>query len=522
MSCSSSLSSTTRSWATKSFGFRIAVKGITPNIFLFLSCVGFIAWSVANSVIAASPATDPLSLHPDNDRYFQFRGQPTVLVTSGEHYGLLLNKAFDYEAYFKELQRHGLNHTRVFSGIYREVPESFGITENPLAPTHEDYSCPWQRTAKSHGDGSPIFDLSKWDAGYFDRLHRMMQSASKHGIVVEFCIFCPMYRPILWDVNPMNVRNNVNNVGDCGSKQVYTGEDKELFKVQQKVAERLVEAVVPFDNVYIEVCNEPYFGGITDRWQNMMADVIAKKLRKLSARHLISVNVANKTKKVTDPHPNVSIFNFHYCHPPVVVAENAHLHGVIGENETGFRGQADLLYRTEGWDFLLAGGATYNNLDYSFTVSHPGGTLTDYQSPGGGSERLRMQLGFLKSRLMELPVPDIQPQDAKFAACRRDDILVSAIGKAANAYLVYAHVKLPGKIKDQPLGDFKQTISDSTLNLRLPNGDYRVRQWDPKTAKLLSESQLRVKDRETSLKLNDFQTDTCLSIQRQESKNSQR
>ena len=69
-------------------------------------------------------------LHPDNPRYFSFRGQPTVLVTSGEHYGLLLNNALDYRAYFDELARHGLNHSRIFSGAYREVEGSFGITQN--------------------------------------------------------------------------------------------------------------------------------------------------------------------------------------------------------------------------------------------------------------------------------------------------------------------------------------------------------------------------------------------------------
>ncbi len=33
------------------------------------------------------------------------------------------------------------------------------------------------------------------------------------------------------------------------------------------------------------------------------------------------------------------------------------------------------IYRTEGWDFLIAGGALYNNLDYSFTPQHPDGHL---------------------------------------------------------------------------------------------------------------------------------------------------
>ena len=29
----------------------------------------------------------------------------------------------------------------------------------------------------------------------------------------------------------------------------------------------------------------------------------------------------------------------------------------------------------EGWEFLLAGGGLYNNLDYSFTAGHEDGTF---------------------------------------------------------------------------------------------------------------------------------------------------
>ena len=54
------------------------------------------------------------------------------------------------------------------------------------------------------------------------------------------------------------------------------------------------------------------------------------------------------------PHPAVSIFNFHYTTPPDAVTWNYALNKVIGENETGFRGTKDLVYRTEAWDFLLA------------------------------------------------------------------------------------------------------------------------------------------------------------------------
>ncbi len=40
--------------------------------------------------------TKPIRLHPDNPHYFLFRGKPTILITSAEHYGAVLNPNFDY------------------------------------------------------------------------------------------------------------------------------------------------------------------------------------------------------------------------------------------------------------------------------------------------------------------------------------------------------------------------------------------------------------------------------------------
>jgi hypothetical protein len=47
-----------------------------------------------------------------------FRGKPTALVTSGEHYGAVLNLDFDYAKYLDTLSADGLNLTRTFSGSY--------------------------------------------------------------------------------------------------------------------------------------------------------------------------------------------------------------------------------------------------------------------------------------------------------------------------------------------------------------------------------------------------------------------
>ena len=96
-------------------------------------------------LLAALPAADapaPLALHPDNPHYFLWRGKAAVLVTSGEHYGAVLNLDFDYKTYLKALEADGLNLTRTFSGAYVEPAGAFNIAENTLAPAKGRFICP--------------------------------------------------------------------------------------------------------------------------------------------------------------------------------------------------------------------------------------------------------------------------------------------------------------------------------------------------------------------------------------------
>ena len=282
----------------------------------------------------------PLALHPENGRYFLWRGKPTVLIGSGEHYGAVLNLDFDFRRYLAVLAADGLNHTRTFSGTYREVSSSFGITDNPLAPKPGRYIAPWARSNQpGYYDGGNKFDLTRWDEAYFQRLHQFMRTAQRHGVVVEMNLFCPLYDDELWKASPMNIRNNINGVGDCPRTEVFTLKHPKLLEVQTAFTRKIVQELNPYDNLYYEVCNEPYFGGVTEDWQRRITDVIVETERHLPKKHLISWNIANGRKKVENPHPAVSIFNFHYCVPPDTVAMNAHLGKVIGENETGFRGK---------------------------------------------------------------------------------------------------------------------------------------------------------------------------------------
>ncbi len=438
-----------------------------------------ITLALAAAFVAPAAAADrPLSLCPDNPHYFLFRGKPTVLLTSGEHYGAVLNLDFDAISYLDELKARKFNLTRTFSGTYREDPSAFGIVENTLAPRPKRFLSPWARSSTpGASDGGMKFDLKSYDEAYFKRLKDFVGQAGKRGIVVELSLFCPMYNDKLWEINPMKAANNVNGVGKGGRLDVYNLKDRELTDLQEALVRKIVGELRNYDNLYYEICNEPYFGGVTKEWNDRIAAVVADAEKGLPARHLIAQNISNGSAKVKDPNPNVSVLNFHYCSPPDAVAQNYGLGRVIGFDETGFRGPADRPYRTDAWDFLIAGGAVYSNLDYSFSASHPDGTLKVTTSPGGGGPELRKQLAILKEFMDGLDFVHMKPDNAVVKegritapltgdkrAAKEVRATVRALAEPGKAYAVY----VKGGVKAE-------------LSLDLPRGKYRAEWLNTKT-----------------------------------------
>lgn len=422
---------------------------------------------MASSQCAASSAAAPIRLHPDNPHYFLWRGKPTVLITSGEHYGAVLNRDFDYKKYLKALGAHGFNLTRTFSGAYCEHPGAFKIRNNTLAPKKERLICPWarSRTPGYAGEGNK-FDLTKWDEAYFRRLRDFVAEASKRGVAVELVLFCPFYRDEMWDLSPMNAANNVNGIGDVKRTEVYTLKHPKLLAAQQGLVRKIVEELKGFDNLYYEICNEPYCGGVTLKWQERIAATIAETEAKLKAKHLIAQNISNKTKKVAKPNPLVSILNFHYAAPPVAVAQNYGLNRVIGDDETGFRGSRPRPYRTEAWDFIVAGGGVYSNLDYSFYVGHEDGT-GKIKAPGGGGPVLHRQLRILREFINGFDFIRMKPDHSVIKGGVPAKATARALAERGKAYAIYVN------------GGAK-----ADLVLTLPRGKY-VAEWvNTKTGKV--------------------------------------
>ena len=294
----------------------------------------------------------------------------------------------------------------------------------------------------------------------------------------------------MWQVSPFNARNNVNGIGDVARTDVLALKDARLTEVQDAMVRKIVSEVRGFGNLYFEICNEPYFGGVTIPWQRHIAQTI-HDAEQDGARHLISMNIANGSTKVAEPDSNVSIFNFHYSRPPLSVGMNYDLDRAIGMNETGFDGTSDAAYRLQGWDFLAAGGSLYNNLDYSFTAGREDGSF-EYpaRTPGGGSARLRGQLGFLRDFFAKLDLVRMKPDAAAVAGTSIENGAARCLSDGSKRFVIYVQ---HGRVEAQPKPHYTVDPAErqSTLQLKLPPGRYRAVWIDPKTGREISKVDIR-------------------------------
>jgi hypothetical protein len=449
--------------------------------------------------IAHAAIEEPIRLHPENGHYFLWRGKPTVLITSGEHYGAVLNRDFNYKKYLATLEKYDFNLTRTFIGAYCEPTGAFNIKDNTLAPLKNKLICPWGRSDKGgYANGGNKFDLTKWDDAYFRRLRSFVAEAGKRGVVVELVLFCPFYKDDMWNLSPMNIANNVNGIGDMKRTDVYTLKHPDLLAVQEEMVRKIVTELKNFDNLYYEICNEPYFGGVTMEWQHHIADTIAKTESELKVKHLIAQNIANKGKKITDAHREVSIFNFHYAKPPVTVADNYALNKALGDDETGFAGSKPKPYRLEGWDFVIAGGSVYSNLDYSFNVGYEDGSAK-ISAPGSGGPVLQKQLQILSGFINSFDFVKMTPDNSVIKGGTVENTTARALVEKGRQYAIYVNG-----------GGVTRLILD------VPKGGYSAEWFNTKTGAVEAAESILHKGGNRKLQAPRYVDDIALRIVRTE------
>ena len=335
----------------------------------------------------------PIAQHPENPHVFLWKGRAKAFVASGEHYGALINRQFDYRTYLRTLQSVGLGHTREFLGDYLEGPDAFGgiLTGiNTLEPAWGQFICPWARSDKpGFARGGNKFDLDRWDSEYFDRVHNFFDQAGQHGVTIEAMLF---FVGPSWALMPLNPDNNVNRteqVAEDGYLVARPGSRMQQY--QERYVRRMVRELNGYNHFVWNVSNEPWlnnakqldnkkpaWSGIemqngTKAFVKMVARWITEEESSLPKRHLIGVDITNEGHLVRDPdlatyYKDLQILNVHYdTNARSLELNYGRTDKILTYNETGLtKTKMAPSYRTDGWYYLMSGGGLYNNLDYTF------------------------------------------------------------------------------------------------------------------------------------------------------------
>lgn len=367
-----------------------------------------------------------IQTNPVNPHYFLFHGKPTVLITSAEHYGAVINTAFDYVPYLDALKEHGMNYTRIYPGAMIESTDKW-VSANPLGPAPKDLIVPWERSnVPGYMNGGNKFDLTKWNPQYFARLKDFLAKAAERGIVVEICFFNSQYSDT-WVISPLYYQNNIQGTGKCEWRQAQVLGCGDLEDREKEYVRKITREVNSFDNVILEICDECASVGsgvVTGPWVSSMLDAARNEESSLPQKHLIAQEVEGPYFGPMDfsADPRISIITAQYLYGDEPSARGGEMGGFRGldnkyglnkpieVNETawygawGYSGAEDNPIadsRVEAWEFIVGGGAGYNHLNSLYTPANPAGKSPENEQILGALYHLKMfieNFDFLKMR----------------------------------------------------------------------------------------------------------------------------
>ncbi|MBK5262076.1 MAG: hypothetical protein JJE17_05810 [Peptostreptococcaceae bacterium] len=470
--------------------------------------------TLKGTVVDVNEQPLPLKLDPANRHYFQYDGKPIVLITSGEHYGALINLDFDYIPYLDSLNAQGMNNTRVFSGTYVERGKDIKWMgyENTLAPRPNRLIAPWARSnVKGYFVGGNKFDLDKWNGKYFKRLKDLITQAKKRGIFVELTLFGNQYSDSIWINSPLYPENNIQHSGPSGAGSFRIFEtlgNRELLAREDEFVDKVLHELNGFDNLYYEVCNEP-FNDVTDslaviKWHNHMIDLITRIEASLPKKHLIATNQAD----VDNVH--VSVANYHYVQIPNKPSDAwiYSLNKVYSMDET----MGSLIdsnvndVRVEAWDFFMRGGGAYNNLSWEYTP--------DNESGSDSARIIRIQLSYLKTFMNSIDFLKMAPDNKTVIKYPRGTF-IRVLSDKGKEYACYLHHSIPkGKKNIWGYDAIEKTFKD-TLFVQIPAGIYDVKYTNPSSCKLFDDvDTIESNGGQSMLITPSFKTDIAFIIRR--------
>jgi hypothetical protein len=353
----------------------------------------------------------------------------------------------------------------------------------------------------------------------------------------------------VWNLNPLNNKNNINGVGDIDWPDYISMRDAATFQQQVKYACKIVQAVNDYDNVYFEICNEPladYPGRATfaevEAWQAGIRRLIRSEEAAMSKQHLIfqcptERNLAVPVAQLDTPlepvvnEPEIDAITVHDYHsftyngsflPPVdrfmqgdlrlerIKAWWTAFHPaakpvVFDEDNSASNTLTDFgwtVHRKRAWATVCSGGH-YNMIDFSIQV---GGQETGTPASQGA---IRSWLKHLSTFIHNTNFIHMRPVNDLVREVPKNTVAM-ALASPGSEYVIYL---ADSREKHQPgAGE----SCSGVISFVLPGGSYVARLFDPESGQY-SDRPFEFGIGKATIDLPDFHHDLVLHVISEES-----
>jgi len=217
-----------------------------PTVVVLFHFLGAAAWA------GAAKDADRIQPWPGNPRYWQYRGEPVLLLGGSKDDSLF--QIPDLKEHLDEMVRVGANYIRNTMSDRRDK----GFEVYPFARLP---------------DGK--YDLDRWNEEYWRRFETLLRLTHERGIIVQIEVWDRFdYSRDNWEPHPYNPKNNVNTTyGQSGFAEHYPdhpGRNRQPFffttpkqrnnqvvlPYQQRFVDKLLSYALEYDHVLYCMDNE--------------------------------------------------------------------------------------------------------------------------------------------------------------------------------------------------------------------------------------------------------------------------
>jgi hypothetical protein len=446
-------------------------------------------------VVHAEPTNGPLWVCRENPRYFADKdGKAILLVGSHVWYNLVdmgpedPPRKFDYDAYLEWMKRLDHNFMRMWAWemVQWDTHGNNPRIRNQITRFYVTPH-PWLRSGDGKAlDGKPKFDLTKFDAAYFERLRQRVEAAREKGIYVSIMLFegWAMQRiEDSWKLHPFHPQNNINGVngdanGDGKGLEVHELAVTAVTEIQKAYIRKVIDTVNDLGNVLYEISNENHPD--STQWQYAMIRYIHEYEKGKPVQHPVGMTFqfkggANQTlfdspAEWVSPNPEGGYRD----NPPandgkkVILTDTDHLWG-IGGNQAWV------------WKSFAQG------LNPIFMDPYDGVVLGSRFDPK--FEPLRRSMGYALEFSERLDLNHCKPMNNLSATGY-------CLAKPGSQYLAY------------------QPEASKSLKLKLKTGKYQAEWFDPSTGETVSKQEVTATGAETEFS-NPVDGDGILFVSKQ-------